>query len=136
MLTFKVKEQVLLSEVLMINSRFTKAEAYDAGMNFLEIKLRFISDKAPNNEITLYDSKPNPFKESTTIGFYLPRAEKATMIFYDLSGRMIYKVSQSYDAGYNEVVVSQFDLSNEGIYYYKLITKGFEGTKKMLLQGR
>jgi len=56
------------------------------------------------------------------------------MKFYNLSGRLVHVVSQNYDAGYNEVLVSKSDLTSDGIYYYQLITSGFEETKKMLLQ--
>jgi hypothetical protein len=132
--TFKAKEAVLLSEVLYINSRFTKAEAYDAGLNFLNVSLRFNSSKENNNTFVLYDNKPNPFKELTTIGFNLPRAGEARIQIYDLSGRMVYRISQSYPAGYNEVGIAQSNLSSDGVYYYQLITSGFEKTKKMLLQ--
>jgi len=77
---------------------------------------------------------PNPFTNSTTIHYTLPRkSEKAQIIITDKSGNTIKRFNVS-GAGKDSVNVSAFGLIN-GTYNYSLIVDGkIIGSKQMVLQ--
>jgi len=136
-ITFKAKRSTSLSQALFVNSRYTKAEAYDVStengqLNLLNVSLRFedVSEKALS--FALMQNTPNPFRDQTVIGFVLPEATLATVTIFDVSGRELKVVTGDYEAGYNEVSLNRSDLSN-GVLYYKLKTSTNTATKKMLL---
>ncbi len=134
-ITFKAKQATQLSEALAVNSRFTKAEAYDVNtengqLNLLNVTLRF--DDALSTKFTLMQNTPNPFSDNTVIGFVLPEATSATLTVFDVSGKQLKLINGDYEAGYNEVSLDRGDLA-EGMLYYKLETTNNTATKKMLL---
>jgi hypothetical protein len=82
----------------------------------------------------LKQNYPNPFNPSTTIEFFVPKAAKVSLIVYNVLGEEVARIldHQRVKAGVNRVVfdASQF---NSGIYFYKLIAKDVELTRKMVL---
>ncbi len=70
---------------------------------------------------------------NTVISFELPKAATATLGIYNLSGTLLKKVEGDFEKGYNEVSVDKAELGASGVLYYRLITKGFEGTMKMVV---
>ncbi|MFT4668014.1 MAG: hypothetical protein ACI9XB_004991, partial [Gammaproteobacteria bacterium] len=134
-LRFKAKANVRLSEAFSMANHSISAEAYNRELDLLSLDLRFEGDVDPiyNNEYTLYQNQPNPFKTNTTIGFELPAETRATISFYDLSGRLVKEISNDFPKGYNEITVDKSDLKGNGVLYYRLLTSDFEATKKMMI---
>jgi len=120
------------SDVLSINSTETPAEAYDDQLNILGVKQQFnIVDKA---RLLLYQNKPNPFSDFTTIGFELPDSDDITLVVRDIAGRTIQSVSGNYPKGYNEIRLTSTDLrSMRGVLYYELKTSFGSPIKKMII---
>jgi Secretion system C-terminal sorting domain len=56
----------------------------------------------------------------TTISFILPESDNATLSIYDVNGREVYTLKQSFNKGYNEVKLDNTALKNSGIYFYRL----------------
>ena len=76
---------------------------------------------------------PNPFNPATTINYELPEAGYVKLVVYDILGReIVILVNEKESAGRYKV---QWDASQypSGVYFYKLITKDFSETKKMVL---
>lgn len=137
-LTFRVKSDALLSDLLNINSRFTAAEAYSTTEERLDVDLQFNQTNGlvlEAENFTLYQNNPNPFKEATSIGFNLPEAGTATLTIYDLSGKTLKSVTQDFAKGYNELNVIHTELQGSGIFYYRLDTPSHTATRKMVLVG-
>ena len=85
---FDVKKVSELQNVLSISSDLTRAEAYDADLNKMNLELNFRNlEKA--GEFTLYQNSPNPFSESTVISFFMKEAGVATISIYDLNGKVL-----------------------------------------------
>ena len=86
------------------------------------------------NAIILDQNLPNPFKEKTTINYSIPEeVMEATLLFYDLSGRIIKQVDIT-ERGEGKLTVYGENLKN-GIYTYSLIADGkLIATKKMVKQ--
>jgi len=63
---------------------------------------------------------PNPFKNSTTIEYYLPQeVQNAEIIVYDIISGAILRSYYLYQPGYGKLIIETADLSS-GMYFYAL----------------
>ncbi len=85
-------------------------------------------------EHILYQNEPNPFREGTTIRYYLSSDVKYAMInIYDMQGTQIRSFKLHNTIGKSEIKVDASSLKS-GIYYYALIVDGKEiDIKRMIL---
>lgn len=75
----------------------------------------------------------NPFNPKTSIKFDLPASGFVSIKIYDVMGREIENiVYEILKAGSYEVEFNGVNKSS-GIYYYKVYTEKYQGTKKMIL---
>ncbi len=89
-------------------------------------------------EFSLRQNYPNPFNPTTRIEFTLPKAMKAELVVYDLTGRRVKTlVNEEKHAGQHFV---QWDGTNSvgrsvssGTYFYKLTAGSFTKVEKMML---
>jgi hypothetical protein len=133
-LRFLVKKPGRLSEMLSMTARYTDALAYQPDGLPMKPVLEFSNqDNTASGGFQLYQNQPNPFRESTSIGFTLPERSEATLSIYDTDGRMLKIFRQSFEKGYNQVEVQRSDLQSSGVVYYKLETPGRTAVKKMVL---
>ena len=126
--SFTALEDVNLSDVVSINSRFTAAEAYAAG-DLQDVELTF-SGAAANN-YALYQNTPNPFKGETVIAFELAQAGEAVVTIMDVNGKVVRTINGDFAKGFNNVTVK--DINTTGVLYYTLESGDFTATKKMVL---
>ncbi|MBL7978455.1 MAG: DUF1501 domain-containing protein [Bacteroidetes Order II. Incertae sedis bacterium] len=83
--------------------------------------------------IVLEQNFPNPFKDLTTIRFTLPQPMKASLRVYDLNGRMIAKLTDSFhDAGNHDIRFNGDWLPN-GRYLVRLETPVGATTRQMTI---
>ena len=90
-------------------------------------------DRSLPSEFTLSQNYPNPFNPVTVIRYSIPKAEKVSLVVYNLIGEKVaYLVDEQKRTGSFTVV---WDASNvaSGIYFYKLHAGGFVQTRKMVL---
>lgn len=86
-----------------------------------------------NKNFVLYQNYPNPFNASTIIEYSLPENTIVTIKLYDILGRTIKILVNSYkESGTHKYILDARDLSS-GIYFYELITKKYCDTKVMLI---
>jgi len=84
-------------------------------------------------EYALEQNYPNPFNPSTTIAFTMKNAGSATLMVYDVLGRVVFQETMKKTAGSHSVQFNGTNLSS-GIYFYRLNAGGeFMATKKMVL---
>ncbi len=130
-ITFVAKANGSAADLIHITSDITTAEAYDA-----ESKIWNVSWKVDNRELSkdfaLLQNTPNPFKESTLIGFELPQSMPATITVYDVTGKVIKVANIQGVKGYNTIEMLKAEL-NTGILYYSLKAGEFTATKKMVV---
>ena len=132
-LRFTAKQDVLLSEVVSLNSSYTIAEAYNSDLELMNIDLKFNGESLTSSRLHLYQNRPNPFSSETLIGFDLPEAGAATLNIYDVNGILLMQVEGDYEKGYNNVVISNERLTT-GLMYYELVTTSKTLVRKMVLQ--
>ncbi|MDY0083608.1 MAG: T9SS type A sorting domain-containing protein [Ignavibacteriaceae bacterium] len=83
--------------------------------------------------VILGQNSPNPFSDSTTINFYLPKSEEVTLEFFNSNIEMIKKVEDiECQVGKNGITFKAEDLPS-GIYFYKLKAGRFIDVKKMII---
>jgi hypothetical protein len=82
---------------------------------------------------TLSQNAPNPFSQSTTIGYYLPEStNNSTIYVYDMNGVQI-KSYPLASKGNGSITINGYELK-PGMYLYALIADGQEiATKRMIL---
>ena len=81
----------------------------------------------------LKQNYPNPFNPSTTIEFLLPKGGFVTLKVYNIMGSVVATLLENtLDAGTHSVRFNASGLAT-GIYFYRLITPGFDKAKRMLL---
>lgn len=124
--------ETTVSDIIAVNSRVTSAEAYTASSELLGVAVRFTSEIAEQG-FTLYQNRPNPFRESTVIGFKLPESSDATLTVYDITGKVLKVVEGSFVKGYNEISLQKSQLNATGVLYYQLDSEVFTATRKMVV---
>jgi hypothetical protein len=83
--------------------------------------------------VVLAQNEPNPFSDSTTITFYLPKDEQITLEIFNSNIETIKKIEdQEYPAGKNYFVFNSQGLE-PGVYYYRLKVADFVDVKKMVI---
>ena len=130
-LSLKAKDQGKLSEGFWIDSAVTKAEAYTTDHDV--IKVEFTVNNRVEQEAVLYQNTPNPFKGITSIGFDLPEATDAKVTIFDVTGKTLMVINQSFNKGYNSIELNKNELGSVGVLYYKLEAGDFTATKKMVV---
>jgi hypothetical protein len=86
----------------------------------------------------LLGAVPNPFNPSTRLSFEVAAAGHARLVVYDVSGRLVRTLIDSFhDVGRFDVVWDGRNdaghISAAGVYLYRLETDGVVETKRMLL---
>jgi len=100
--------------------------------------LPYIQTSIAENEIMpenilLLTNYPNPFNASTTISYNLIKSTAVTIEIYDMLGRKIETLINSYQpAGYHSIMWNA-DRAASGIYFYKLTAGESVQTGKTIL---
>ncbi|MCK6561953.1 S8 family serine peptidase [bacterium] len=89
-------------------------------------------------EYALLQNFPNPFNPETMIEYHLPEAGKVSLTVYSILGREVRKlVEAEQPAGVHRVRWEGTDSAgrklDSGVYFYRLETKAFSQTRKVIL---
>jgi hypothetical protein len=129
---------------LVANDTVT-ATATDMNLNTSEFAQNFVvvtgveeNTVATPQSYELGQNQPNPFRQSTVIGFALPVQSDVTLRVFDVSGRVVATLARgSYDSGYHTVHWSGRDergrTVNTGVYIYTIEAGGFSAMRKMII---
>jgi hypothetical protein len=92
------------------------------------------SNLSAPDEYSLEQNYPNPFNPSTTIRFELPANAQVDLRVYNLLGQEVAVLINSEELS-SGVYKYNFNASrlSSGVYFYRIITKDFVQTKKMIL---
>ena len=126
----KATKALTLSESLIFNSKYTKAEAYNTTGSLgvaLEVGKRSVAGYA------LHQNTPNPFKSTTMISYDLAKSDKVSLKITDVTGKLVREYSQNGQKGYNQMMINRTDVGGAGVLYYTIETKDYTATKKMIL---
>jgi hypothetical protein len=133
-LTFRAMADGKLSDMLGVDSRFTKAASFGSDGESGTVTLRFTGEDGSfvmQDRFELYQNMPNPFQGATTIAFHLPEASTATLTIFDVAGKVVKELRGDFSKGFHEVNIGQNELPMRGVFYYRLATPTHTATKKM-----
>jgi len=119
-LNFASKTTAEVEDVISINSAVTTAQAYDRNGSIQDITLLSSESVTEGESMELFQNQPNPFNNSTEIGFYLPEAGQATLKVMSADGKVIYTDVGNYEKGMNRVNLDASNLGNKGVLLYRL----------------
>ena len=131
-MVFTANSDVRLSEVISVGSRITRAEAYDAANQLLDVNISFNSNDL-SSSFELYQNLPNPFDTETQIGYNLPEDAEVTITIQDVTGRTLQVLFQDGHKGYNVITLQSKTLGAAGTLYYTVATDKYVATKKMIV---
>ncbi len=130
-LTLKAKDNGLVSQGLWVDSSLTPAEAYTNDNDVMNVAFN-VSGRSEASTV-LYQNTPNPFKASTVIGFDLPAAMDAKVTIYDVTGRVVRVITNTFVKGYNSIELNKNEIGSVGVLYYTLEAGDFKATRKMVI---
>ncbi len=109
----------------------------EQGINTAQNSFNTDNLAATNNfdGVVLYQNKPNPFNNSTVIGFGIPAKSYWSLSVQNSVGQIIKTFDGIGDKGYNEVKFTNTDLA-AGVYYYTLEVQDQKIVKKMVVLER
>lgn len=91
-----------------------------------------VSTNVPS-DYSLEQNYPNPFNPVTNINFSIPKTGYIKLAVFDMTGREVAVLADGmFSAGTYKADYDASALSS-GVYFYKLISKDFTATKKMVL---
>jgi len=95
-------------------------------------------DAAVPETYSLEQNYPNPFNPTTRISFALPEAAHVRLDVFNILGQQVVTMIEGWlDAGYHSVewdgLISGGTTAASGVYFYRLETKDFSQTRKMIL---
>lgn len=131
-LVFEANNNGRLSSAVGISDAITKAEAY-ANNDVMSTALSFRTSAEEEASFVLYQNTPNPFASQTMISFELPERAEATLKVFDVTGKELMVVNNTFEKGYNQVELSRDELNATGVLYYRIESGDYSATKKMIL---
>ncbi|MDP3114242.1 MAG: C25 family cysteine peptidase [Candidatus Cloacimonadaceae bacterium] len=94
--------------------------------------------QTPGLVTNLRGNYPNPFNPSTTISFDLAKAGKVKLNIYNIKGQLVKALANDvFGVGRHRIIWDGKDNHKRsvasGVYFYRLETKGYTNTRKMLM---
>ena len=129
--TIVTNRNMNVSEAISVASNDLKAAAYDNRDNEYNVEFGFNNSASVQNVI-VHQNRPNPFTDETYIAVELPEELDVTVKVYDMTGKVIKKISGVYSQGYNEILINAAEIETSGVFYYEVSTKLGAETKKMI----
>ena len=131
-LVLRANQNGYLSQSLSINSDITDAEIYlDGEQTFLPV-LNVVSSGV-DNELQIESFAPNPWKDETTVFFYLPKQDKVTYNVMDVTGKKIFTYSEYAKEGYHNYTLKATDFSARGMLFLEINAAGNSVVEKMIV---
>jgi photosystem II stability/assembly factor-like uncharacterized protein len=115
-----------------VNAYVCGPMGYIANIGGIITSTELISNTNPN-EFSLEQNYPNPFNPKTIIRFHITELSESKIIVYDILGKEIATlINEKLQPGSYDINFDGTHLAS-GVYFYKLETKNFIETKKMML---
>ncbi len=104
----------------------------------LSLTLRAGGDDDLPKAFRLDQARPNPFRETATISFAVPRFAPVTIEIFDVAGRLVRRLhAGETDPGYHRIVWAGTDDAGQrlfgGLYWCRLTSGGFTATQRIML---
>ncbi|CAI8285009.1 MAG: Uncharacterised protein [Bacteroidetes bacterium MED-G17] len=116
-----------------------KVEIYYAAIPTSEITTNAIGQHTLGSEqlkraseiFVVNQNTPNPFAYQTDVTIYLSEASDISLKVFDLAGKQVMTNDLGFMNKGNHVITIDASQLNSGIYFYTLVSEGYQVTKKM-----
>jgi hypothetical protein len=133
-LIFKVKNNLNKGNVALVSNPKLKSEFYQLENNdVITSSFNTISKQLELGGFELYQNTPNPFNNTTSIGFTIPESAELTLKIFDINGSTIKEIKNHYEKGFNTIELNATELNKTGILYYQLNSNNYSSNKKMIV---
>ena len=132
-LVFNANSNGDISDYLNISENGISAEAYSENLEIHELGIHFQNKIHQADKAFVYPNKPNPFRETTIIPFYLPQAGHAAFTFFTPNGKILKKINRYFQKGYSELIISANEFNQNGIIIYRFENEYGSGHGKLIL---
>lgn len=119
-LDFTCLRAMNLADALRFDDAYLPGEAYENDL-ILTPEIHFLETKT-DGQFGLLPNQPNPFRDKTTVPFWLPVSTEATLILSDATGRVLNQVSKNWSPGRHEIEILGDELPDSGVYFMRLFT--------------
>lgn len=120
------------SAFLGLNTARTPAMGFDRNGAPAPLALQWLANE--QQPAFLFQNAPNPWTESTQIGFYLPDSGATTLRIFNATGQLVHEHHQISPEGYNSYTIQKNELSLPGLYWYALHYNNQTLVKKMIIR--
>lgn len=107
---------------IQISEEWFNSEVYSKEQEISKLRL-YTGTDVSDNDFALYQNQPNPWSQSTSIGFKIPKAQIVTLNVYDVTGQLILTRNSEFESGFNAIQVNASEINSHGILYYELINE-------------
>lgn len=132
-LVLAAKQSGSIASNVNITSDVTKAAAFGSDLETMNVDFAIENRDVDGKAFMVYQNKPNPFSELTTVTFDLPQAADVNFVIFDLTGKIVKTQTQAYTAGTHSIIIDKNDIAGSGLYYYQLEAGQYTATKKMVV---
>jgi len=129
-------QDMMTSSAVQIDDSQIRSEIYvKESLESVQLTLKYnqVFDSVEGMQFELYQNEPNPFSNSTTIGFYIDQPSLVELSVFDMTGRQLYYDQQNYTSGQHSIFIDQSDLNSKGLLYYQLSAGDKVATKRMII---
>jgi hypothetical protein len=117
-----------------VNPGIMSPEAYKVEGGVETYKIEFRSETSElSGGFELFQNIPNPFDNSTRIGFTIDKQSNVTLKVYDYSGKLLLQKNGDFDKGYNSIDLNVNELNATGVMYYQIETDTQYASRKMIV---
>lgn len=126
-LPFKVKKSGEIADMISLNDRITRAEAYVEGKIWpLSIAFKTKDENSP----LLLNPYPNPFMDQVYIPYFLKSNQIVSLKIMDISGRVVKTMTQEGRIGKNHFVVTHLPAGSE--WTFEISTDNWKSMGKLI----
>lgn len=132
-LVARAKEASKLASGIEISGAVTEAIAFDPDLQSFNLELNINTDN--NIDATTFEmwqNQPNPFSSETLLGFKVPETSIATLLVFDLNGKLVHTDKMQAMEGSNFFRLNGNQLPANGIYTYSITTAFGNGVNKLI----
>ncbi|NNE29002.1 MAG: hypothetical protein HKN16_05175, partial [Saprospiraceae bacterium] len=134
---FSSSSEGLISKSLQLSSKYFENIAFANQKATHKFILEFqslndVGNIAPTPP-RFYPNVPNPFRQETTLRFFLPESGMAELKIVDLDGRILLRENSFFEKGYQERVIRSDQLPGSGVMQVEIISRKGVISQKILM---
>ena len=132
-INIKTKSKNQFSNVFNVREDAIASEFIGGDLEVKPIDLTFSKDGIVSDDFALFQNKPNPFSDQTTVSFNLPKAGVVAIKIFDTKGQLVMQSEKEFEKGFNELDLNFQGVNHSGVLYLNLVAGKHSANTKMVL---